>query len=174
MPITLEKLLSPTAETSFEFMGETVTVTFAPMRYTGEMQDFSQRLSEEETAEQARITELREEATTVLAEAGKGKEAQALAAARAAELRGDADDRERKMDLRDRKALRDALASNGNADGGPPGLLVSWDVMEGRKPLKTDRATLDRLPDIFLRVVFLSLARENQPDPPKAPTSEGP
>jgi hypothetical protein len=46
--------------------------------------------------------------------------------------------------------------------------------MEGRKPLKTDRETIDRLPDVFLRILFLSLARENQPDPPKAPTSPEP
>lgn len=164
MPITLEKLLSPTAETSFEFMGETVNVTFAPMRYTGEMQDFAERLSEEEEGVQAKVAELRAEAETVLADAGKGTEAQAIAAARAAELTGEASALEQKMDLADRKALRDLLSK----------LLVGWDVMEGRKPLKTDRDTLDRLPDIFLRFVYISLARENQPDPPKAPTSERP
>jgi len=164
MPITLEKLLSPTADTSFEFMGETVNVTFAPMRYTGEMQDFAQRLADEETAEKAKIADLREEAVQIVASANGNVEARAVAVARAAELNGEADSREQTLDLRDRKALRDALA----------GLLVSWDVMEGRKPLGVDRKTLDRLPDLFLRIVFLSLARENQPDPQRAPDSVGP
>lgn len=174
MPITLEKILSPTAESSFEFMGETVNVTFAPMRYTGEMQDFAQRVTDEDNAEEAEIAELHEQAAAILAEAGKGKEAQALAQAQAAEINARADDRERKMDLRQRKVLRDYLASDGDGSGGPAGMLVSWDVMEGRKALKTDRKTLDRLPDLFLRLVFINLARENQPDPPKAPHSDEP
>ena len=174
MPITLEKILSPTSDTSFEFMGEEVHVTFAPMRYTGQMQDFAQRLSDEDEAEVAEIAELRQQAQDVLTQAGKNEKALPLANARAAELNGQAAEREQRMDLRNRKALRDSLASDGDGNGGPPGLLVSWDVMEGRKRLGVDRKTLDRLPDIFLRIVFLSLAQENQPDPQKAPNSDEP
>lgn len=172
MPITLEKILSPTAETSFEFMDETVHVTFAPLRYTGQMQEMAERLSDDEKAEQDEIRALREQADELLASATpEDKEA---AESKAAGLRADAASREQRLDLRDRRAVRDALATDGDAKGGPPGMLVAWDVMEGRKALPTDRATLDRLPDIFLRLVFLSLARENMPDPPKAPTSDEP
>lgn len=174
MPITLEKLLSPTAETSFDFMGETVHVTFAPMRYTGAMQDFALRMDEEANTEKQAIDGLREEAIEVVASANGNKDARAVAIARASELNADAERREQALDLKSRKTLRDSLASDGDAQGGPPGLLVAWDVMEGRKPLKTDRATLDRLPDLFLRIVFLSLAKENQPDPTKAPNSDEP
>lgn len=164
MPITLEKLLSPTAEVSFEFMGETVNVTFAPMRYTGEMQDLALRLSDEETTEQAKIKALRAEAVEIVASANGNKEARKIAVARAAELNGDAETRERKLELRDRKAIRDFLGS----------LLVSWDVMEGRKPLPINRPTLDRLPDLFLKYVFVTIGQENQPDPLKAPHSDEP
>jgi len=173
MPITLEKLLSPTAETSFEFLGETVHVTFAPMRYTGEMQDFAQRLSDEQSVERDAIADLREQADELIKQAAKGNTGD-LDRARAAELRANAENREVQLGLRDRKALRDSLASNGDGNGGPPGLLVAWDVMEGRKPLPTDRKTIDRLPDLFLQILFLNLARENQPDPQKAPTSDEP
>jgi hypothetical protein len=155
-------------------MGETVNVAFAPMRYTGQMQDFAQRLSDEDETEVEAIAELRAQAADEIERAGKNPKALALAQARASELNGKAAEREQRMDLRNRKALRDSLAADGDGKGGPPGLLVAWDVMEGRKRLGVDRATLDRLPDLFLRVVFLSLARENQPDPPKAPNSDEP
>lgn len=172
MPITLEKILSPTAVTSFEFLGETVTVTFAPMRYTGEMQDFAQRIDEEEGAERQAIADLREEALRVVAAADKDKASRDVAKATAAEIVGRAEERARALDLRERKALRDYLASDGDGNGGPPGMLVAWDVMEGRKPIPVTRKQLDRLPDLFLRFVFVSLAQENLPDPPKAPTSD--
>lgn len=35
MPITLEKLFSPTVTTTSPFLGETVSVTWSPLRYTG-------------------------------------------------------------------------------------------------------------------------------------------
>jgi hypothetical protein len=175
MPISLEKLLSPTAATSFEFMGETVNVTFAPYRYTGEMQELAERLSDEETADAATIADLREQADTVDRGGEQGREgAGPRPGSRRSELRGKAEELAVKVDRRARKKLRDVLATNGDGAGGPAGLLVAWDVMEGRKPLKTDRETIDRLPDVFLRVLFLSLARENQPDPPKAPTPTSP
>jgi regulator of protease activity HflC (stomatin/prohibitin superfamily) len=163
MPITLEKLLSPTAETSFEWDGEVVNLVYAPMRYTGEMQDFAVRLDDEATAERAKVAELREQADTIIAEAGKDEAAKAAAEAKAAALRADAMKRETRMDFRDRAALRDFLAT----------MLVSWDVMDGRKPLRTDRKTLDRLPDMFLKVAFVMIGTENSPDPQKAPTSNG-
>jgi glycine/D-amino acid oxidase-like deaminating enzyme len=174
MPITLEKLLSPSAETSFEFMGETVNVTFSPARYTGAMQEMAERLFDESTAEKDRIEALRSEAIEIVASANGNEEARVVAVARAAELNADADTREQRLDLRDRKALRDSLATDGDGNGGPPGLLLSWDVMEGRKRLEPTRKNLDKLPDLFLRITFLSLAKENSPDPQKAPTSDEP
>ncbi|MHB8398429.1 MAG: hypothetical protein ACYDCI_05770 [Candidatus Limnocylindrales bacterium] len=140
MPITLEKLLSPKVTTPVEFLGETIDVTWAPFRYTGEMQELAERLSDEETAESEAIAELRAE--------GKDDEAQS---------------RQIRLDHRDKRSLREVLSR----------LLVSWEVFEGRKRLPTDLATLNRLPDVFLTVVFLSLGRENQPDPQTAPNSDG-
>lgn len=140
MPITLEKLFSPTVDTSFDFLGETVHVTWAPFRYTGEMQAFAEKLGDDERAEQLAIAELRAD----------GHEEEASA-------------REVALDYSDKRALRQMLSV----------LLVGWDVMDGKKQVKTDLATLNTLPDVFLRVVFLSLAQANQPDPPKAPNSEG-
>lgn len=174
MPITLEKILSPTADTEFDFLGETVHVTFAPLRYTGAMQDLAQRFSDEDNESRVSIAEARDRAAAVIAEAGSDPEALTLANAQAAEIQSSADERERALDLRERRQLRESLASDGDGKGGPPGLLVSWDVLEGRKPLAPTRANLDKLPDVFLRLVFVSLAWENQPDPQKAPTSDEP
>lgn len=64
MPLTLEKLFSPTVPSSFEFMGETVHLAWAPSRYTGEMDDFAVRMSAEMTADKARVVELREAGET--------------------------------------------------------------------------------------------------------------
>lgn len=51
-------------------------------------------------------------------------------------------------------------------------LLVSWDLMDGKRPYGTDLAAITRLPDIFVTAAFLSLGEENQPDPQSAPSSD--
>jgi hypothetical protein len=58
MPITLEKLFSATNETSFEYEGETVNVTWAPSRYTGEMDDLAAKIDQETEENAAALTEL--------------------------------------------------------------------------------------------------------------------
>lgn len=59
MPITLDKLFSPTAESSFEFLGESVTVVWAPWRWTGEMQEMADKLSAEADEEGEAIADLK-------------------------------------------------------------------------------------------------------------------
>ena len=151
MPITLEKLFSPTVESSFPILGEVVHVTWSPWRYTGEMQELAERLGAEDRAEAEALEELREEQ----AEADED---------RAVQIAGEISRREQVRGYRESDAIRAFLST----------LIVSWDVMDGRKPFATDLVSLKRLPDQFIRIVFLSLGIENQPDPTKAPSSDEP
>lgn len=139
MPLTLEKLFSPTVTTSFEFLDETVTCVWSPFRWTGEMQDLAEKVRIE-------IEEGKDE-VIALREAGDEEAAKA---------------REIALDMRDKRALREMLST----------MLVSWDVLDGKKPVKTDLATLNKLPDTFLVAAFLSLSAENQADPSTAPSSD--
>lgn len=163
MPITLAKLYSPTLETEFDFLGETVHVTWAPHRYTGEMNELFEELNEREEQELDAI-----EAARAIAEDETLPEAErARARRRAARL-------ERAFEYRTKRRMRDYLASDGDGQGGPPGLLVGWDVLdEHGQPIPTTRAQLLRLPDSFVQALFLALTRENQPDPRNAPDSDG-
>lgn len=52
-------------------------------------------------------------------------------------------------------------------------LIVSWDLMDGKKPHPTDVAGLAKLPDMVLLAVFTSLSQANELDPPKAASSNG-
>ncbi len=169
MPITLEKLFSPTATVSFPFLGETVNVTFAPWKYTGEMQDLLDRLQAEQATEREEMAVLIEQANARDAEADRlnGSHAADVATlrARAAELRDEASQHEVRLDHRDKAALRDVLSK----------LLVTWDVLDAKgKPIPTTGESLNGLPDVFLWAVFLSLNQENQPDPTPAPPSNEP
>lgn len=170
MPITLEKLFSPTAPSSFPFLGEIVHVTWAPFRWTGEMQELAERLSDESAVEKAAIAALKEEAEAIEAEAvalvvevdlPKALDLRARASA----LTDEAMTRELRLDTQDKTNMRDFLVT----------LLVTWDVLDDAgKPLPTDKATLRTLPTPFLQAVFTSLSMESQPDPQKAPESVEP
>lgn len=170
MPITLKKLFSPTARSSFDFLDETVNVVWAPFKYTGEMQDLAEKLIEESAQDRGEIDQLRKEADAATAEAARLRAGPDVDVLRVAVLEAEAaaamdqvNTREVRLDSRDKRALRRTLS----------GLLVSWDVLdEDRKPIPTDEATLAKLPDAFLQVLFMNMARENQPDPTKAPASD--
>lgn len=150
MPITLEKLFSPTATTSFEFLGETVTVEFSPWRWTGEMQALVNEFAREDEEEAERIAEARVSGDVA-----------------------EADKRERELDLTNKRRLREMLACDAG-EHRPAGLLVSWDVMRGKKAVVPTLDELNRLPDYFLSCVFLALGAENMPDPKTASTSDEP
>lgn len=147
MPITLEKLFSPTATSSFEFLNETVTVEYCPWRWTGAMQTLVDDFTRQDEEEAERIAELREAGDIAAVEAG-----------------------ERKLDLANKRRLREMLA----CDADPTGLLVSWDVMRGKKAVVPTLLELNKLPDFFLTCVFLALGAENMPDPQTAPNSDEP
>lgn len=172
MPITLAKLFSPTVRTSFLFLDETVNVVFAPLRYTGEMQDLAERLTGEMQVSADELDALRDEAAAADAAADQldaepEKDEAAVQELRdqAMVARGKAVSSEVELDHRGKAIIREFLAR----------LLVSWDVLgEDGKPISTDIAELNRLPDLFLQVVFLSLKGENAPDPTKAPPSDEP
>lgn len=51
-------------------------------------------------------------------------------------------------------------------------LLVSWDVMDGKKPYPTDEEALLRLDPDFLGRAFLALGEENKADPTKPAPSD--
>jgi hypothetical protein len=171
MPITLEKLFSPTATVSFEFLGDTVNVVWAPFRYTGEMQELAEKVVAEQEVDQAALTDLRAEAKQLLDSAAAieeedGDEAQ-IAALReeGADKLGEAQKAEIRLSHRDKRSIREVLAT----------LLVSWDVLDARgKPVPTTLEELRRLPDPFVQAVFLSLSSESRPDPQKAPNSDEP
>ncbi|HEY8818411.1 MAG TPA: hypothetical protein VIM25_06290 [Candidatus Limnocylindrales bacterium] len=140
MPITLDKLFSATVSSSFEYMGETVEMTWAPARYTGEMADLAEKLDADIEATQAEIDE-------AVAEED-GRKAMRL--------------RIRAQQL-DRKTVRRFLSA----------LLVSWDVLDGKKPFPTDEASLAKLDPSFLAAAFTSLGEENRPDPTRPDHSNG-
>lgn len=143
MPITLEKLFSPTVGSSFEFLDETVNCVWAPFRWTGEMQDLAEKVRIE-------IEEGRDE-VTALREAGDEPAAKA---------------REIELEMHDKRALRvmlsTMLVSWDVMDGDGP----------KAKPIATNLVALNKLPDAFLVAAFLSLSAENQEDPQKAPISD--
>lgn len=58
MPLTLQQLFAETAEAEFDWSGETVHLTWAPARYTGEMDDLAEHLSDEEERDETLLTEL--------------------------------------------------------------------------------------------------------------------
>ncbi len=173
MPITLAKLFSHTTTASFEFMGETVSVTWAPYRYTGEMQELSEKLIDENDEDRAAIKAMREEAevaaneATALSETGETPDPEVVSAlrAKAFQLFDEISTREVHLDGREKHTIRDHLSK----------LIVTWDVLdEHGKPLAHDVATLKQLPDPFLRACYLNLANENRPDPTNAPKSDAP
>ncbi len=170
MPITLEKLFSPTAKVEFEFLDEIIHVTFAPFRYTGEMQDMADKMTAETDTVRDELVALRAQAADAtkradaLDESPERDEAQVLAIrAMANETYAEIEKREAKLTVKERSLIRRFLSE----------LLVTWDVlMPDGKPHPTDEASLKKLPDAFLLVVFLKLVGENQPDPTNAPGSD--
>jgi len=61
MPLTLEKLFSPTVPSSLVVMGETVHLLWAPSRYTGEMDELADHLATEEAQDSASVAMLEAE-----------------------------------------------------------------------------------------------------------------
>jgi hypothetical protein len=66
--LTLEKLFSTTVSSYVEWGEEVVTVQWAPARWTGEMDDLAEALSEEEDRERAEVARLRENGDTAAAD----------------------------------------------------------------------------------------------------------
>lgn len=165
MPITLTKLFSPTAAFSFPYLGETVNITWAPFRWTGEMQELAERTSDESEANRAEITKLREKADGLEAEAEALKDDPDAAApilAEASALRDEIMGAEVKLDTRDKARMREMLLV----------LLVGWDVLgEDGKPIEISGDQLKKLPTPFLLTMFLSFGKESAEDPPNAPLS---
>jgi hypothetical protein len=170
MPISLEKLFSDTITVSFPYMDETVNVTWAPARWTGEMQDLAERLAKEMAADGAHVAELRKDAQGKLDAASALEEANGDAAevealrSEADALAAEATEEAAELNLRDRRALRDSLVR----------FLVGWDVLDGDTPLPIDLPNLNRLPDDFLRTLWIRLLEGNREDPQKAPSSDEP
>lgn len=174
MPITLAKLFSPTATVSFPFLGETVNVTWAPFKYTGEMQELAEKMVAEDETDKAEIAALRTEGDEATAEAarllafGEGTPeflGAAVHQAKAVAAYDALNKRELRLDSRDKQYLRESVSR----------LVVTWDVLgEDRKPIPTDLATLKTLPDFFIRTVFVSLSNESQTDPLSALESDEP
>lgn len=170
MPITLEKLFSPTAKVEFEFLDETVHVTFAPFRYTGEMQDMADKLSADSDAAREEIVALRAQAEdaqkrwkALQAEPDRDEEQIRAIRRMASESYAEIEKRENKLTVLERTLIRRFLSE----------LLVTWDVMVAPKqPHPTDEESLKKLPDAFLLVVFTKIVGENQPDPTNAPPSD--
>jgi hypothetical protein len=55
MPITLEKLFSPSLPLVFEYLGEDVNVRWSPSRYTGEMDDLAEQMDREQEESSAEL-----------------------------------------------------------------------------------------------------------------------
>lgn len=152
MPITLEKLFSPTLTVSFPFLEETVNVTWAPWRWTGEMQDLVDRMRAEFDAERDGL----EERMKAAIEAEGADEETVREGVRHALV---------EMSKADMAFVREMLSR----------LLVSWDVLDDDgKARPTDMAEMKRLPDQFLTAVWQALAKESAPDPSSAPNSDEP
>jgi hypothetical protein len=88
MPLTLDKLFSASIPASFVWADETVTIQWAPGRYTGEMDDLSERLNEDETQDR-----------------------DDLAAAESAENAREAQSIRARIERRDQRAVRTLLAT---------------------------------------------------------------
>jgi hypothetical protein len=136
MPITLEKLFSATVSSSFEYMGETVNMEWAPSRYTGEMWDLAEKIQNDLDAARDEIAAI--EGETPDATRDRNRILQ----------------RTRQID---RHGVRRFMSA----------LLVSWDVLDGKKPYPTDEESLAKLDPDFLDIAFLSLVSENAADPTK-------
>lgn len=136
MPLTLEKLFSPTVTSTLEVLGEVVTLTWAPARYTGEMDELAERLTLENAADEDALAEL--DGNVAAAEEVQARQTRRNAA-----------------------TARTFVAA----------MLVSWDLMDGKKPFPFDEASLKKLPDFFVTAVFLAMSEENATDPTSAPSS---
>ncbi len=171
MPLTLDKLFSRTVVSTLKWEGETVRLVWAPTRYTGAMDDQAAALGEDSekasTAVAAVLDEAEADAAALLEAIEDGASASARAAIEAtadgirASAQEAADALRRIEDRKTDHLIRANLAE----------LLVSWDLMDGKRPLPINEETLSRLPPIFVRAVFAALAEENQPDPQNAPSS---
>lgn len=151
MPLTLQKLRSRTLPFELEVMGEPVIGTWAPARYSGEMDELANDLVDENDAAGDEAASLEVEAI----EAELGGDVQGAALKRRAAKRI-----EKQRARRDMRHLRTLLST----------ILVTWDLMDGEKPYATDEASLRRLPDFFVQAVFLAISAENRADP-KAPAN---
>lgn len=60
MPLTLEKLFSETLESTLEVYGETLHLTWAPARYTGEMDELAKTMTDEAVEDKAEYASLEE------------------------------------------------------------------------------------------------------------------
>lgn len=87
-----------------------------------------------------------------------------LAELRAADDKDGADALIRQRDRADAAATRTFVAT----------MLVDWDVMLGTTTHPHDEAGLLKLPDWFVRTVFLALSEENQVDPTSPAPSDEP
>lgn len=172
MPLTLQKLLASSAKSAIPFLDDVVNVEWGPLRWTGEMQEFSDNLVTQGEDEAAALAGLRvklvEAARHVAELVAMGDDADPAEVADAhrvdRELSNEIDRRERALDKGGKGFVRKALSD----------LIIGWDLMDGDKPYPTDEQSLARLSDAFLRVVFLGLSIENQADPTKGPSSSEP
>jgi hypothetical protein len=170
MPITLEKLFSPTAEFEIEFLGETIKVSWQPWRYTAEMQELAEKLTGENAEQRAEVVELAELVEQQTAQADRLEEAGAdpdeVARLRVEAEKG-ADEitsRQLVMATQYSDTIRKMLAS----------LVVDWDVLdENGQPVPTTEAQMKRLPTRFLMAVWNGMTAESQPDPTKEARSNG-
>lgn len=152
MPLTLEKLRSRTLPFELEVMGEPVIGTWAPARYSGEMDELAADLVEENEGADDEAASLEAEAIELeLAGNVQGAELKRRAIRRVLKSKT----------RRDMRHLRALLST----------ILVAWDLMDGEKPYPTDEASLRKLPDFFVTAVFLAISAENRVDPTKAPNS---
>lgn len=187
MPITLEKLFSPQITTTFPFLGDDVTIVFAPWKWTAEMQEIAEATVASGEAEEADIAAAKDRARILFAEAEATEptEPEVANATDAEAATVIAQRVEAAKDLRVRAAtiLGEVGSRELHLSGVQVGsyrrflgeLLVSWDVLgEDGKPIPTDEATMKRLPTTFIISVFNAITAESQPDPTNAPPSGKP
>lgn len=165
MPITLEKLFSGTRTIEFPFMGETVHVTYVPLRWTGEMQELAAKAASDSDSEREEIKALRERAEAIASEAkalDEGSDDAARLFAEASDAYESIATRELQLDTAEKALIREHLSV----------LMTDWDVLlaDGTHH-PHDVESLKKLPDVFLRIAYVALGSENQADPPKAPSS---
>lgn len=58
MPITLEKLFSPSLPGALEYLGETVNFRWSPSRYTGEMDDLAEQMDRDQDEDKAELADM--------------------------------------------------------------------------------------------------------------------